>query len=127
MGYNAGLNFYITFPTREALDAAIAEAKELFTSDWDDFSAITDGLSENSDWDNPEGDPLVFAGWGGGKLSWDNDAVLKVLADAGVTGYIDGRGEDDALWRWRFAEGQYKEYSGEIVYPEDPYAEEATA
>lgn len=123
MGYNAGLGFHLTFPSQEALDAAIEEAKALFVSDWDDFSAITEGLSENADWDNPEGEPLTFTGWGGGKLLWGNEEILKILADAHVTGHIDGRGEDDALWRWRFAEGEYKEYSGVIVYPEDPYDE----
>jgi hypothetical protein len=127
MGYNADIEFNLTFPSREALNAAIEDVKTTFVSDWDDFSAITEGLSENTDWDNPEnGDPLTFVGWGGGKLVWDHEITLKALADVKVTGTIDGRGEDGALWRWRFAEGEYKEYGGVVVYPADPYDKEVS-
>jgi hypothetical protein len=123
MDYNADLEFSLTFPSHDALFAAIKAASPLTASGFDDFSAIIDGISESTDWTNPEDDPLTFVGWGGGKLLWDHEDMLKVLADAGVTGIIDGRGEDGALWRWRFADGEYKDYPGMIVYPAAPYVQ----
>jgi hypothetical protein len=119
MGYCADIEFSLYFPTQEALDAAIAEAEADSTERG--FEAIVDRISEYHDWDNPTDEPLHFVGTGAGKLLWDHEDVLKILADAHVTGIIDGRGEEGSLWRWRFADGEYKDYNGIITYPEDPY------
>lgn len=118
MGYTASIEFSLTFPSQEALDTLVESIPNSYGLEG--FDRIIEAISENADWTNPEDDMLTFQGWGAGKLLWDHEDMLRLLADAGVTGTIDGRGEDDALWRWRFAEGTYVEYSGVIKYPEDP-------
>lgn len=127
MGYNADLEYDLTFPSREAMLVCFADAVRDNPSGGEGFDAVISAISENADWDHSADDnELRFVGWGGGKLSWEHEAMLKVLADAAVTGHMDGRGEDGALWRWRFAEGEYKDYSGVITYPGDPYVEALT-
>ena len=50
--------------------------------------------------------------------SMDSDALGEALAACApwVTGDVDCRGEDDCLWRWHLADGEFTEQSGKVVW-----------
>jgi hypothetical protein len=49
----------------------------------------------------------------------DADRVLNILAESGATGAVECCGEDDALWRWRLADGALHDDAGRILYAGD--------
>lgn len=53
--------------------------------------------------------------WGDGKILGAK-RVLRIVAEHGVTGIIECRGEDYSLWQWRLADGAVHDEDGRIVY-----------
>lgn len=59
-------------------------------------------------------------GWVNGKVSDNDEPVLRVLASVGGVGVIDCEGEDGYKWRFRLKDGEVTVYSGAVVYDGDP-------
>ena len=119
MGYAAHGGFTITFFDEEDVKvcaysiARNADPYDLLTRMIEDIGEYTDAY-----WHD---DNVTVSGSFGGKYY---DSELTYLLDqlAGfATAVFDFIGEDDSIWRCRLRrDGTYKEYGGEVVYPDDP-------
>lgn len=73
-------------------------------------------------WDllrNQEDKSIVGICFEGEKMG-DDDVLLRALAPfVADKSYIEMRGEDDALWKWSFRDGELREVDGRIVFDDE--------
>jgi len=61
-------------------------------------------------------DGIVFEG----EKMGDDDVLLRALAPyVEDKSYIEMRGEDDAMWKWSFRDGELREVDGKIVFDDE--------
>ncbi len=75
------------------------------------------------DWEDEFDDGLYrVSGYTSGKVRDTEEALLTLLAKHGVTGTVDGIGEDGTIWRYRLSNTELSYHPGVITYPSDQSA-----
>ena len=63
---------------------------------------------------------VIDLDFAGDKLSYEEDKMFQKIAPFVEDGsFIEMRGEDGAMWRWYFSDGQVREVQAKVVWDEE--------
>lgn len=106
MGYYQSGSWSLTIPHSLNAQEIVEQLSEEFSNDCDFYLS-------------PDEPNLTLTGYSNTKWHEDQDILVSLLAQRGVTGTIDFRGEDDELWRVRLHAGKLLNIPGRIIYDGD--------